>query len=239
MNKPTPKSKQSTSTSEAKKSMPKTKSTTQSKSASPVTPAIVATPQTNPQTQLQPVPITGVAVTGHKGSKLALAAAYSALVAGLLANYAPTDTFDIAGKSYTRDDLVTLFNSFIQALQTSKSNRQTWLSSVAAADQLEAEVTPLRTGVLAIVGASVGKTSTTMEQFGVRARKVGKPSAATQAAAVAKRTATRKAKKAAVAAVESSESESPQPPPAPAAQAEPAPAVSISQSNPSKSNGAS
>jgi hypothetical protein len=135
--------------------------------------------------------VTGVANGSNHATKVDLQAQYQSVISGLLAFYAPTDTFLMKSGTYTRDDLVTKFQTFVAALETTKSSNQQWRQDVQTERLLELEVTPLRVGVRAVAQTRFGKDGTQLLQFGFQPAKVPVHSPASRVLAAAKAKATR------------------------------------------------
>ena len=115
-------------------------------------------------------------------------------MAGLLANYQPTDTFLVESELYTRDEAVAELNRFITAAEETKTNNQAWLASVQNERQVLSEVAPFKTGLCAIIIARYGKTSPQLRQYGLPPQKPRKVKVETKSAALLKGEATRKAR---------------------------------------------
>ena len=169
----------------------KSSKTTQSPTVTPANPSPTP-PPANPSPS--PATITTDASTSDPTTKLSQQASYSAVVAGLLANYQPTDTFLVESETYTRDEAVAELNRFITAAEETKTNYQAWLASVQNERQVLAEVAPVKVGIMSIVLARYGKTSPQLRQFGRTPQKPRKVNTATRSAAIAKGEATREAR---------------------------------------------
>jgi hypothetical protein len=151
----------------------------------------------NQSTQQQapaPAPITTVANASNHGTKLDNLALYSALVAGMLANYSPDDVFYLAGTAYKRDEAVGEFNGFINAAAATNQAKIDWRNEVAAERSVLSHVRPLRGGMKGIVAARYGKNSPQMIAFGFPATQPKKATVGTKQAAIVKRTATKAAR---------------------------------------------
>jgi len=159
------------------------------------TPAAPATTPPNPPSPPPPPTIspmvTGVANGSNRATKVDLQAQYQAVISGLLAFYAPTDTFLMKSGTYTRDDLVTKFQTLVAALESTKSNYQQWRQGIQAERSLELEVEPLRVGVRAVAQTRFGKDGTQLLQFGFPLAKVPVHTPASKVLAAAKAKATR------------------------------------------------
>ncbi len=182
--------------------------TTHKKNLSPVaapaatpTPAPPAAPPNTPPPQPPPPTlatvsptVTGVANGSHHATKVDLQALYQAVISGLLAFYAPTDTFLMKSGTYTRDDLVLKFQTFVAAIESTKSLYLQWRQGIQAERELELEVTPLRVGVRAVAQTRFGKDGTQLLQFGFQLAKVPVHTPASRVLAAAKAKATREAR---------------------------------------------
>lgn len=138
--------------------------------------------------------ITSVANNGNRGPKIDLQAAYSALANGLLANFQASDTFEIGGVKYTRDELVTDFNGFVTAAEDTKDKHREWLAAVQTERQVEAQVRPLRDGVHGLLAVKLGKSSPQLGQYGFTPERPRKKTAKSKANAVTKAAETRAAR---------------------------------------------
>jgi hypothetical protein len=168
----------------------------------------MTTVTTNPSTPANTVPaagsqpssnqatgstITSVASAAHP-SKVLLQASYQALVNGLQSTYQPTDTFDTTQGTYTRDELIAQFGTFIGTGETTKAARQEWLAATQAEQAALLLVAPLRSAVRSVLEARFGKTGLGLAKFGFSPAKTPKKSITTKAGAVAKTKATRTAR---------------------------------------------
>jgi hypothetical protein len=138
--------------------------------------------------------MTGPANGSNHATKVDLQALYQSVISGLLAFYAPTDTFLMKSGTYTRDDLVTKFQTFVAALETTKSSNQQWRQNIQAERSLELEVEPLRVGVRAVAQTRFGKDGTQLLQFGFTPAKARVQTPASKVLAAAKARATREAR---------------------------------------------
>ena len=152
-------------------------------------------PTETPAQAPQPPPvIKSVANNSNRGPKVDLQAAYSALANGLVANFLPTDTFDIGGVKYTRDELVTEFNGFVTAAEDTKDKHREWLAAVQTERQVEAQARPLRDGVHGILAVKLGKSSPQLETYGFAPERPRRKTAKAKADAVTKAADTRAAR---------------------------------------------
>jgi hypothetical protein len=105
-----------------------------------------------------------------------------------------TGTLLVAGKTFTAAQLVTLFQSLIDAINLAIAARAARVKAVANVRALETTVLPVHRELIAFVEASLGRDPTLLADFGEQpvARKT--PTAATKAVAVQKREATRAAR---------------------------------------------
>jgi len=152
-------------------------------------PAAPATPATTPATTGSL--ITSVANGSNHGTKVDLQAVYQAVVNGLLTFYQPTDIFQMAAGTFTRDQLIGEFQNFVAAAQATKASNQQWRADIQAERGLELHVRELRTGVAGITAARFGKNGAQNLQFGFELPKPRNKSAETKAVAVEKSRATR------------------------------------------------
>src|ERR1700677_292235 len=160
-------------------------------------PSPAATPPNPPPTPTPPAvnpTVTGVANGSSHATKVDLQAQYQAVISGLLAFYASTDTFLMKSGTYTRDDLVTKFQALVAAIQSTNSNYQQWRQGIQAERSLELEVEPLRVGVRAVAQTRFGKDGTQLLQFGFQPAKVRVQTPASKVLAAAKAKATREAR---------------------------------------------
>ncbi len=191
--------------------MPTHKTKSNSQSATPtVTPsATSAAASASASTPSAPVAQTGASPSGPlvtgpaqttsstgsvHSTKVDIQVQYQAMVAGLLANFQPTDLFVIAGSTYTRDELIARFQAFVSSCEDTKSSYQAWRTDVATEKSLLAEVTPLRVGVRGTVQVRYGKKSPQVLQFGFTPAKTVVRSAANTPPAAHTGAATRKAR---------------------------------------------
>jgi hypothetical protein len=149
-------------------------------------PAAPATPPAAP-----PTLITSTANGSNHTTKVGLQASIQAVISGLITYYEPTDMFQMNGETYTRDELVAEFQSFVTAAQATKTSNQQWRTNVQAERALELHVRSLRKGVEGIVNARFGPEGAQNLQFGFAMAKPRVKSAETKAAAVVKGLATR------------------------------------------------
>jgi hypothetical protein len=153
-------------------------------------PAAGAQPSSNQATGST---ITNVA-SGARPNKVLLQASYQALVNGLQSSYEPTDTFNTTQGTYTRDELIAQFNTFIGTGETTKAARQEWLAATQAEQAGLLQVAPLRAAVRSVLQARFGTTGLGLSKFGFTPGKTPKKSTTTKAGAVAKTKATRAAR---------------------------------------------
>ena len=138
--------------------------------------------------------MTGVANGTNHATKVDLQAQYQSVISGLLAFYAATDTFLMKSGTYTRDELVTKFQTLVAALESTKGLYQQWRQGIQAERALELEVAPLRLGVRAIAQTRFGKDGTQLLQFGFPPAKAQVHTPASRVLAAAKARATREAR---------------------------------------------
>jgi hypothetical protein len=101
----------------------------------------------------------------------------------------------LAGKDYTPANLVTLFQSRVDAADTSDQSERTWHDNVAAERETEEALAPVRKQLRAFLIGRYGGTSKKLKEFGVTPLATRrKPSAATLAEAATAAKATREAR---------------------------------------------
>jgi hypothetical protein len=161
--------------------------------APPATPTATATatPSPTPATATTPL-VTAGAAGNNRGTKVDLQATFQTVIAGLLEYYGPTDVFHMAQGTFTRDELIAKFQSFVTACQTTSTANQSWRSAVQAERALQAMIHDLRKGVRGIVQARFGAAGAQNLQFGFSLVKPRKLSSESKAIAVEKGKATRK-----------------------------------------------
>jgi hypothetical protein len=136
--------------------------------------------------------VTSTGSSNNRGTKVDLQAQYQSVIAGLLEYYAPTDPFHLAQGTYTRDELIAEFQSFVSACQTTKTANQAWRTAVQSERTLQSGIREVRKGVRGIVQARFGAEGAQNLQFGFTLVKTRKTSSETKAIAVEKGKATRK-----------------------------------------------
>ena len=135
--------------------------------------------------------ITTTANGSNHGTKTDAQASYQATIYGLITYYDPTDIFQMQAGTFTRDELVGEFQSFVQAAQATKSSNQEWRGNIQTERALEEHVRVLRQGVKGIVQARFGPTAAQCMQFGFTLPKPRVKTATSKAVAVQKALATR------------------------------------------------
>jgi hypothetical protein len=120
---------------------------------------------------------------------------------GLTANYPATQTWVFNGTPYKRGDLLAMLAVCTQAAQKTKADHDTWRGSVEVEREKLAELHPVLGALKKALEAEWGATSPKMAEFGFAPAKPRTRSVKAKAAGVAKATATRAAKKAALGAV--------------------------------------
>lgn len=205
-----------------------TKNTQITQSATGTSAQATGTSDTQQQSP-SPAPITTVANPSNHGTKLDNLALYSALVAGMLANYTPDDVFYLGGKAYKRDDAVAEFNGFINAATVTNQAKIDWRKDIVNERAVLAVVRPMRAGMKGIVQARYGKNSPQMIEFGFPATTPKKATVGTKSAAVAKRQATKIARGTNLGKKQKKKIKAPAPAPAPEPTpvASPAPVVAV------------
>jgi hypothetical protein len=146
-------------------------------------------------TAASPMPlVTSVANGSNTGRKTDLQTAYSALIAGLQAGYAPDYVFQLATGDQRCDDVVAELQKYVTAAQATKSSNQAWRNNVQIERQVAAEVAPTRAAVQSVLQGRYGKGSTQLLAYGFTPQKVAERTAASKAGAAVKTKATRTAR---------------------------------------------
>lgn len=175
--------------------------TTKHKTTSSAEPESTATPSTTahaastkaaakPAAANSPL-VTSTGSGNNRSTKVDLQAQYQSVISGLQEYYAPTDSFHLAQGTYTRDELIAQFQSFVGACQSTKTANQAWRTAVQSERTLQAGIREVRKGVRGIVQARFGGAGAQNLQFGFTLVKPRKASSETKAIAVAKGKATR------------------------------------------------
>jgi len=158
-----------------------------------------AAPQAPPPTTPAPLP-TGTAADNQNVPKLDLEASCLALIAGLQANYQPTDVFQMSIGKLTRDDIIAAARAFINDCEATKAKKQVWQAAVQTERQSLAELRPVRSAVHVFFQNLLGKGSADLRTYGFEPQKPRKTTVKTKAAGQQKAEATRKAHEAPTAA---------------------------------------
>jgi hypothetical protein len=109
--------------------------------------------------------------------------------------HSPNGTFTFGGATYTAAVLGQLFQGLIDALDASDAARATWEDAVKKAHDMTASVTPVLRGYSSFLIAANGNASSVLADYGLAPRKARAPlTSAQEAAAAAKRKATRAAR---------------------------------------------
>ncbi len=149
----------------------------------------------NVTTGAGPPAITSVAKLGAKLAMLQVQASFQALVSGLQSAYQPSDTFRIAGRTVSRDEVIAQLNAFISNVEATKAARQQWLSTVERQHASFPAANALRRSLRGIVEANLGsKTAAGLTTFGFAPAKSATRTVADKATAIAKTAATRTAR---------------------------------------------
>jgi hypothetical protein len=96
--------------------------------------------------------------------------------------------------TFTRDELVSQIQTFVAAIETTKSSNQQWRQDIQNERALELVVKPLRAGVQGIVQTRFGKDGIALLQFGFQPAKVVQRTAQSKVLSAAKAKATREAR---------------------------------------------
>jgi hypothetical protein len=138
--------------------------------------------------------VTSVANGSNTGRKTDLQTAYSALIAGLQAGYAPDYVFQLTTGDQRCDEVVAELQKYVTAAQATKSSNQAWRNNVQVERQVAAEVAPIRAAVHSVLQGRYGKGSTQLLAYGFSPQKVAERTAASKAGAAVKTKATRTAR---------------------------------------------
>ncbi len=158
---------------------------------SPPTPASAPTPASPPTSPATPA-ITGSAADSGHAPLVALQMAYQTLCMGLLANYQPTDTFTLKAGTFTRDELVTLFQGALAAIEATKTAKQAWIGATQSQQATLAGARPVRSGLKLFFQMLYGKDGAQLRTYGFEPQKVGVTRVAVKAAAKVQSGETRK-----------------------------------------------
>src|SRR5215472_12024590 len=116
------------------------------------------------------------------------------VLSGIDQYLAAVKTITIAGKDYAPSDLKPLFQADLDAAAASDAAKAAWKLAVVAERQARARVAFIRRALHAFVALTYGDPSQALADFDFAPKKTGAPSAETKAQALAKRSATRKAR---------------------------------------------
>jgi hypothetical protein len=155
-------------------------------------PAVLPAPATPPPAPSPPA-VTGVADSSSR-TKLELAAAYSTLIAGLLAFFKPNDVFTLPSGEMTRDQLIAFLQTFVTAVDATTSAHQAWQEAVQNEHAIQLVVRPVRADIKSTLVGRFGKSSKTLLKFGFVPAKQAVTTTKAMSIGVAKRQATRDAR---------------------------------------------
>jgi hypothetical protein len=158
--------------------------------AAPATPTPPAPAPAAPPTP----PMAGVPNGSTRGTKLQLQAAYSTLIAGLLAFFKPNDVFTLPLGEMTRDQLIAFLQTFVTAVDLTTSAHQAWQEALQNEHATELVVRPVRADIKSTLVGRFGKHSKTLLKFGFAPAKQAATTTKGKSTAVAKRQATRDAR---------------------------------------------
>ncbi|HEY1694606.1 MAG TPA: hypothetical protein VGG39_20690 [Polyangiaceae bacterium] len=125
---------------------------------------------------------------------------YRAMIAGLKANVAATASIGIQGAGVTQSVIVDTLQAYVDAVAAVAPAQSAYEEAVAKQDQAEAAAHPMYLDAKGYALKMFGKQPTVLGTFDLQVPVRKEPSAATKAAAAAKRKATRAVKQAASAA---------------------------------------
>jgi hypothetical protein len=149
---------------------------------------------TTPVTPATPPVITGTVEKRSTGAKTALQASYVALIAGLRANYQPSDVFQLALGDKTCDEVVATLQQFVQAAENTKAAYAAYRATVGQEQAALAQARPVDQALVGVLRIRYGRTSQALLQYGVQPAKTPVRTAASKTEAVVKAKATRTAR---------------------------------------------
>jgi hypothetical protein len=129
--------------------------------------------------------------SAKRATKAGLVGSILALVAGLQANFSPTDTLDLPSGTYTIDQLTQLFLAYVAILNGVASASQAFHLAVEKEQSVGKSTLAVRSQVKAVIESRVGKTSTAMTTYGFAPAKVPVHTPGAKVAAAAKAKSTR------------------------------------------------
>jgi hypothetical protein len=118
----------------------------------------------------------------------------NALVAGLSANYSPTDVLDLPSGAYAVEALIATFTSYFTLVNNVAAAAQPYHMAVEKEQAGSKTALALRSQIKAVIEAKVGKTSNAMVAYGFVPAKVPVRTAKSTMTAVVKGEATRAAR---------------------------------------------
>ncbi len=116
------------------------------------------------------------------------------IILGIQKNLKPVSTLPLGGATFTPDALMKLVQSRIDSLNVIAASRATWLSQVASARALSAQLTPILRGLRQYVINAYGEASPVLADFGFTPPKQRVLTPEQKAAAAVKAKATRAAR---------------------------------------------
>ncbi|MGH7296312.1 MAG: hypothetical protein ACRELB_15335 [Polyangiaceae bacterium] len=140
-------------------------------------------------------------MTKKNNTKESRIAQYREMITGVQANVGTTATIPVRGVATTRPAVVAALQGYVDAAGAVEAARAALEEAVARQDQAEVTANVTYLAVKAYATATFGDKPTTLSTFGLQVPVRTPMSAATKAAAAAKRKATLQARKAALAAV--------------------------------------
>jgi hypothetical protein len=152
-----------------------------------------AAPEAPPPTTSATLP-TGTAADNQNVPKLDLEACCVALIAGLQANYQPTDVFQMSIGRLTRDDIISAAQAFISDCEATKAKKQAWRTAVQTEKESLAKLRPVRSAVHVFFQNLLGKGSGDLRTYGFEPQKPRKTSVKAKAEGQALAAETRKAR---------------------------------------------
>jgi hypothetical protein len=154
-----------------------------------------------------------------KNSKESRIEKYRVMIAGVQTNVGTSATIPVRGVVTTQPSIVAALQGYVDAADAVAAARFAWEEAVAKQDAASATANATYLAVKAYAIPAFGNKPTTLGTFGLQVPQRTPMSAATKAAAAAKRRATMQARKAALAAVGATAQAATPATPAPAAPA--------------------
>ena len=140
-----------------------------------------------------PQPVTAVS-RSKSHAKALVVNAMIALIAGLRANFSPTDVLDLPSGTYTIEELIAAFTAYLALVTDVTTASQAYHGAVENERTGSKSALTLRSQVKVAIESRVGKTSNAMAAYGFPPAKVPVRTAKSKMTAVVKSEATRVAR---------------------------------------------